>query len=211
MNRIRVTLTSILVALLCTLVPAAAHASDLQTLTEQAQQAASAGKTARALGLYELALSQAATQPESVFGPLDGLYWHLIVQTDDFPRAFNFFTALASQQENPDANLLASRANAIGSYIGWLYQNQIADDLPPAAVPQLDATARRNYARALALDPDNFTALYGYAIYESYRPGPNSKAHMQQLLTKLNSLRASRPHYPWPLVDYLQQHGHPQL
>ncbi len=211
MNHIRFTLASILIALLCALVPAAGHASDFQTIAEQAKQAAGAGKTVSALGLYELALSQAATQPESVFGPLDGQYWRLIVQTEDFSRAYNFFTALALQQENPNAKVLASRASAIGSYIGWLYQNQLADGLPPATVPQLDATARRNYARALALDPDNFSALYGYAVYESYSSSPSSKAHMQQLLTKLNSLRASHPHYPWPMVDYLQQHGHPQF
>jgi cytochrome c-type biogenesis protein CcmH/NrfG len=80
--------------------------------------------------------------------------------------------------------------------------------MPAGTIQQLDSSARQNYARALALDPDNFSALYGYAIYESY--SPNGKAHMQELLTRLNSLRSSHPQYPWQLVDYLKQHGHPQ-
>jgi len=207
MNRLHLVLALTVVALV-TLAPTASRAIDVQSLSQQAQQAASAGKTARALGLYELALSQAATQPESVFGPLIGQYWQLIGRTGDTPRAFDFFTALESQQKKPSATLLASQANATGSYIGWLYKNNLAENLPPATVKQLDSNARQNYARALALDPDNFSALYGYAIYESY--SPNGKAHMQELLTKLNSLRSSHPQYPWQLVDYLEQHGHPQ-
>jgi cytochrome c-type biogenesis protein CcmH/NrfG len=74
----------------------------------------------------------------------------------------------------------------------------------------MDASARQDYNRALTLDPDNFSALYGYVIYESYSSDPNAKAHMQQLLTRLNALRSSHSHYPWQLVDYLEQHGHPQ-
>lgn len=207
MKRLILSFLSI-VAAFCILTPAAARASDLQSIAQQAQQAASAGKNTRALGLYELALTQSADQPESVFGLLDGQYWELITRTDDFPRAMNFFTALAVGQSKPNATLLANRASAIGGYFGWLHQNNLMSNVPPATLQQMDATARENYARALALDPDNFSALYGYAIYESY--SPNGKAHMQQLLAKLNSLRSSHPHDPWQLVDYLEQHGHPQ-
>ena len=208
MNRLHLVLALTVVALV-TLAPTASRAIDVQSLSQQAQQAASAGQSSRALGLYELALTQSANQPVPVFGPPVGQYWRLIARTGDLPRAFDFFTALESQQKKPSATLLASQASATGSYIGWLYKNNLAENLPPATIQQLDSSARQNYARALALDPDNFSALYGYAIYESYRP--TGKAHMQELLTKLNSLRSSHPQYPWQLVDYLEQHGRPQF
>jgi hypothetical protein len=207
MNRPRLALALTVVSLV-TFAPTAGRAIDVQSLSQQAQQAASAGENTRALGLYELALTQSADQPDSVFGPVVGQYWQLIGRTGDFPRAFDFFTTLASQEKEPGATLLASQASAIGGYFGWLHQNNLMSNVPPAMLQQMDATARENYARALALDPDNFSALYGYAIYESY--SPNGKAHMQQLLAKLDSLRPSHPHYPWQLVDYLEQHGHPQ-
>lgn len=107
-------------------VAATAHATEIQSLTQGATQAANAGQTASALGLYELALTQSVNQPESVFGPLDGEYWQLIVKTDDFPRALNFFTALASEQQNPNSDVLSNKANAIGGYLGWLYKNNLA-------------------------------------------------------------------------------------
>lgn len=193
---------------LCVLFPAAGQAENIQSLTQQAEQSASSGKNSRALGLYELALTQSVDQPESVFGPLDGQYWRLIVKTDDFPRALNFFSALAAEHRNPRATLLANQANAIGGYLGWLQQNNLMTVVPSAFLQQMDAGARKNYNQALALDPNNFTALYGYAIYESY--SPNGKAHMQQLLAKLDTLRSSHPHYPWQMVDYFEKHGHPQ-
>ncbi len=135
----------------------------------------------------------------------------MIGQSGDFPRAFDFFTAFVSEQKIPGADLLANKASATGAYFGWLAKNNLIAAMPPATLRQMDATARQDYNRALALDPDNFSALYGFAIYESYSPDPNAKAHMQQLLAKLNSLRSSHPHYPWQLVDYLQTHGHPQF
>jgi tetratricopeptide (TPR) repeat protein len=208
MNRLRLILALTVISLV-TLAPTAGRALDVQSLSQQAQQAASAGQTTQALGLYELALSQYTNQPDSVSGPLIGQYWQLIGRTQDFPRARDFFTALLSQQQKPSATLLASEASATGSYIGWLYQNKLAAGLPAETLQKMDASARNNYSRALALEPDNFSALYGYAIYESYNP--NGKAHMQELLTKLNSLRSSHPHYPWQMVDYLEQHGHPQF
>jgi hypothetical protein len=207
MNRLPLILALTVVAMV-TLAPTPGRAIDVQSLSQQAQRAAGAGQNSRALGIYELALTQSANQQVSVFGPLVGQYFQLIGRTGDFPRALDFFTALASQQKKPAATLLASQANATGSYIGWLYKNNLAETMPPAAIQQLDSSARQNYARALALDPYNFSALYGYAIYESF--SPNGKAHMQELLTQLNSLRSSHPQYPWQLVDYLEQHGHPQ-
>lgn len=207
MRRSRFLTRTICIAL-CTLLSAAAYAADLSSLTQQAQQAATKGNTGLALGLYELALTQSAGQPESVFGPIDGQYWRLIAKTDDFPRALNFFSALNAQQRNPSASLLADQANAIGGYMGWLQQNNLAASMSPTFFQEMDTTARKDYNQALALDPDNFSALYGYAIYESY--SPNGKAHMQELLAKLNALRPSHPQYPWQMVDYLEQHGHPQ-
>ena len=189
---------------------AAAHAGDISSLTQQAQQAASAGKTQQALGVYELALRESVGQPDSVTGPLQGRYWQLIVKTGDFPRALDFFSALEASEKSPGATVLANRASAIGGYFGWLQQNNLMESLPPATMHGLDATARGDYGRALALNPDSFAALYGYAIYESYSPAPNAKAHMHELLARLNSLRASHPHYPWSMVDTLEQHGHPQ-
>jgi tetratricopeptide (TPR) repeat protein len=195
----------------CLSLPATCKAVDLQSIAQQAKQAAAAGHTAQALGLYELALTQSANQPASVSGPLEGQYWALIGRTNDFPRALEFFTAFVSEQKSPSADLLANKANATGGYFGWLAKNNLLATMPPAMLQRMDASARQDYKRALTLDPDNFSALYGYAIYESYSPNPNAKAHMQQLLTKLNSLRSSHPHYPWQLVDYLEQHGHPQF
>lgn len=195
----------------CLSVPATGRAIDIQSVAQQAKQAAAAGQTEQALGLYELALTQSVDQPASVSGPLQGQYWRLIGQSGDFPRAFDFFNALVSQQKNPSPDLLANKANATGAYFGWLAKSNLIATMPPAALKHLDADARQDYNRALALDPDNFSALYGYAIYESYSPDPNAKAHMQQLLTRLNGLRSSHPRYPWQLVDYLQTHGHPQM
>lgn len=190
---------------------AASQASDSSAIAQKAQQAASAGHTTAALGYYELALTESVNQPMSIFGPLEGRYWQLIVKTDNFPRAMSFYTALVSQQKNPNSEVLANKANAIGGYFGWLAQNKLFATVDPAAVTELDATARKDYARALQLNPDSFSALYGYAVYESYSPAPNGKAHMHELLQRLNSLRSSHPHYPWSLVDYLQTHGRPQM
>ncbi|MGC9293093.1 MAG: hypothetical protein ACP5EP_10295, partial [Acidobacteriaceae bacterium] len=115
---------------------------------------------------------------------------------------------LAAEQSKPNATLLANKASAIGGYFGWLHQNNLMDSVPPSTLQQMDAVARASYNQALSLDPDNFSALYGYAIYESY--SSDGKAHMQQLLEKLNSLRAAHPQWPWQMVDYLEKHGHPQ-
>lgn len=210
MKRLTLFVGSMMVAL-CILAPIAGHAADVQALAQQAQQAASAGKTQLALGIYELALRESAGQPESVTGPLQGGYWQLIAKSGDFPRAMDFYSAMAAQEKSPGATLLANKASAIGSYIGWLYQNQLAESVPGTTLQRMDATARGDYDRALAIDPDNFAALYGYAIYESYSPSLNAKAHMKELLAKLNSLRAAHPHYPWALVEYLEQNGHPEI
>ncbi len=56
----------------CLSLPATGRAIDIQSVAQQAKQAAAAGQTAQALGLYELALTQSADQPASVSGPLQG-------------------------------------------------------------------------------------------------------------------------------------------
>lgn len=195
----------------CLSLPATGRAIDVQSVAQQAKQAASAGNTSQALGLYELALTQSADQPHSVSGPIIGQYWALVGRTGDFPRALDFFTAFVSEQKNPDADLLANKASATGGYFGWLAKNNLIATMPQSTLQKMDTSARQDYNRALTLDPNNFSALYGFAIYESYSPAPNAKAHMQQLLTRLNALRSSHPQYPWALVDYLQTHGHPQF
>ncbi|MHB1958448.1 MAG: hypothetical protein ACYCO5_05395 [Acidobacteriaceae bacterium] len=195
----------------CLSLPSTARAIDTQSVAQQAKLAAAAGQTAQALGLYEFALTRSVNQPASVSGPLEGQYWRLIGQSGDFPRAFDFFTSLVSEQKNPSADMLANKASATGAYFGWLAKSNLMATMPPAILQQMDATARQDYNRALIIDPDNFSALYGFAIYESYSPAPNAKEHMQQLFTRLNSLRSSHPHYPWHMVDYLEQHGHPQM
>ena len=195
----------------CLSLPAAGRAIDIQSVTQQAKQAAGAGQTAQALGLYELALAQSVDQPASVSGPLQGQYWRLIGQSGDFPRAYDFFSALVSEQKNPSPDMLANKASATGAYFGWLAKNNLIATMPAATLRQMDSAARQDYNRALTLNPDSFSALYGFAIYESYSPDPNAKAHMQQLLTRLNALRSSHPQYPWQLVDYLEQHSHPQM
>lgn len=203
------TLTATLAALVFT--ASAGWAANTSPLTQQAQKAAQAGQTNYALSLYELALTESVHQPQSVFGPLEGQYWQLTAKTQNIPRAFSFFTALAAEQGHPGANLLADKASITGMYIGWLYQHDLEGDISQARLGQMDATERRDYGRALALDPDNFSALYGYAVYESYSHTPGSQAHMKELLKRLDALRASHPHYPWRMVDYLETHGHPEM
>jgi hypothetical protein len=182
-------------------------------LAQQAPSAASAPQTASqpnttlALGKLEIAMSQA--DPDSKeFGMAVSDYWKLIAASNDGSRVYNFFRALTAERKTPSATLLAHRAAAACYYMGWLAQANLMDDFGRPRVAQIDAQARADFDQALKLDPENFSALYGYAVYEGYRPG--AQAHQKELLVRLDALRTSRPYYPWQLVDTLEKTGKPE-
>ena len=63
----------------------------------------------------------------------------------------------------------------------------------------LDSKARAAFDKALQIDPSNFYALFGYAIYESYNP--TGAEHSKELFARLEGLRSSHPDYPWQVVE----------
>ena len=177
------------------------------TATGSVPQIAAQPNSTLALGKLEIAMSQA--DPDSKeFGLAVSDYWKLIVESNDGSRVYNFSRALTAEQKTPNATLLAMRASAGCYYMGWLAQANLMDAFGRSRVAQIDAQARADFDEALKLDPQNFSALYGYAVYEGYRPG--AQAHQKELLTRLDALRASRPYYPWQLVDILEKNGKPE-
>jgi hypothetical protein len=177
------------------------------TPTSSAPQIAVQPNSTLALGKLEIAMSQA--DPDSKeFGLAVSNYWKLIVESNDGSRVYNFSRALTAGQKTPNATLLAMRASAGCYYMGWLAQANLMDAFGRPRVAQIDAQARADFDEALKLDPQNFSALYGYAVYEGYRPG--AQAHQKELLTRLDALRASRSYYPWQLVDTLEKNGKPE-
>ncbi|MGA2889220.1 MAG: hypothetical protein ABSE51_14320 [Terracidiphilus sp.] len=177
------------------------------TSTGSAAQTAALPNTALVFGKLEIAMSQA--NPDSKeFGQAVAEYWKLITASSDGGRAYNFFRALTAEQKTPNATLLAMRASADCNYIGWLVQANLVDSFGQPRIAQLEEQAHADFDEALKLDPQNFSALYGYAVYDGYRPG--AQAHQKELLTRLDALRASRPYYPWQLVDTLEKNGKPQ-
>jgi hypothetical protein len=178
-----------------------------QATAGPAPQVAAQPNTALALGKLEFTMSQA--EPDSKeFGMAVSEYWKLITESNDGSRAYNFFRALTAEQKAPNATLLAMRASAACYYVGWLAQANLMDAFGQTRVAQIDAQAHADFDAALKLDPENFSALYGYAIYEGYRPG--AQAHQKELLARLDALRTSRPYYPWALVDTLEKTGKPE-
>jgi hypothetical protein len=163
--------------------------------------------TGKTLGQLEFQLRYSAPDSQA-FGVASGEYWKAISDTQDFPRAYSFFTELSDEAKNPNATLLASKASAQGAYISWLYQNHLAEQAGQEAIAALMTTALAEYKQALTLDPENFSALYGYAVFEGYRP--DGKPHQKELLTKLDSLRTTKPYLPWALVDQLEKTGRPE-
>jgi cytochrome c-type biogenesis protein CcmH/NrfG len=67
----------------------------------------------------------------------------------------------------------------------------------------LDTRAHDAFEKALKLDPENFGALFGYAIFESYQP--EGKARSRELFAQLDALRAGHPYYPWSYVDQMKK------
>lgn len=155
------------------------------------------GNPANRLGLLELTMQQNAGKNDKAFGRAQGEYWGLVSSQNDFPRAYNFFSNLAAAHpSSPD--ILGLEGSAIGGYIGWLYSagNGNADE---HLVMSLDNKARSSFDKALQIDPSNFYALFGYAIYESYNPSGGD--HSKELFARLEGLRASHPEYPWQVVE----------
>ena len=175
--------------------------------TGSAAQIAAQTNTPLALGKLEFTMSQADPDGKD-FGMAVSEYWKLIAESNDGSRAYNFFRALTAEQKTPNATLLAMRASADCYYLGWMAQAKLMESFGQSRAAQIGAQARADFDQALNLDPENFSALYGYAIYEGYRPG--AQAHQKELLARLDALRASRPYYPWQLVDTLEKTGKPE-
>jgi hypothetical protein len=174
--------------------------------TGSAAQSATQPNTTLALGKLEATMSLA--DPDSAeFGAAVNDYWKLIVASNDGPRVYDFFRALTAERKASSATLLAQRASAACYYMAWLAQANLMETFG-SRVTQIDAQARADFDQALKLDPENFSALYGYAIYEGYRPG--GQAHQRELLNRLDAMRASRPYFPWQLVDTLEKTGKPE-
>jgi len=178
------------------------------TILQKAKVASDAGDTAVALNLLEQVMIQSAGLDRKAFGQSQGQYWPLIAKTNGFSRAYEFLGALAvNHPEVPD--VLAAKGSAVGGYLGWLKSSGKAQSMTGEAFRKLDGEARTAYDRALQLDPDNFSALLGLAIYESYAPGGTE--HSRALFHRLEGLRAGHPEYPWQMVDQFasqqQQHS----
>ncbi len=154
--------------------------------------------SANRLGVLELTMQQNAGKAGPAFGRAQGEYWNLISTQNDFPRAYNFFSNLAAAHpSSPD--ILGLEGSAIGGYIGWLYSSAAGNAVDEHLVMALDSKARSSFDKALQIDANNFYALFGYAIYESYNP--TGAEHSKELFARLEALRASHPDYPWQVVE----------
>jgi hypothetical protein len=191
-------------AVLLLAIPMAAttqNPQNTQALLDQASKASDSNPST-ALAIYELVLDQSAGNDAKVFGRTASEYWKLIAKLSDFPRAFNFFSRLAAAHpSSPD--VLGAQGSAIGAYIGWLYSSGAAQKVDDQFMLALDAQAHSAFETGLKLDPNNFASLFGYAIYESYRPG--GMEHSRQLFAKVDALRSSNPQLPWQYVDQMKK------
>lgn len=158
--------------------------------------------TAGALAAFELIMQQSADKDRRIFGRADGEYWDLIHKQNNYPRAYDFFAQLAATHPE-SADVLGSEGSAIGGYLGWLVSNGLAQLADPQFMAMLDNKAHDAFEKGLKLDPENFGALFGYAIYESYKP--EGKAHSRELFARLDTLRAGHPYYPWSYVDQMKK------
>lgn len=168
------------------------------------QKAESLSKSdiAGALAAFELLMQQSAESDRRIFGRADGEYWDLIHKENNYPRAYDFFSQLAAAHPE-SADVLGSEGSAIGGYLGWLASNGLQQLADHQFIAALDNKAHDAFEKALKLDPENFGALFGYAIYESYKP--DGKAHSKELFAKLDMLRAGHPYYPWSYVDQMKK------
>ena len=155
-----------------------------------------------ALAVFELIMQQNAEQDRRAFGRAAGEYWDLIHKQNNYPRACAFFAQLAAA--HPDsADVLGSEGSAIGGYLGWMQTRGLQQLTDRQFVATLDNKAHDAFEKALKIDAENFAALFGYAIYESYKP--EGKAHSKELFTRLDTLRAGHPYYPWSYVDQMKK------
>ena len=150
-----------------------------------------------ALGLLEEAMRMAAPDART-FGMLQSIYWPTVEDTHQGLRAASFFRSLTVEHPN-DPEVLAAAGNALGIALPELN----AAGAPPAVAARWSAQAQSDYAKALKIDPDNFSARLGQAIFLSYIPGRFSECNRQ--FEKLLTLRTRYPnrHYPWGMV-YVQ-------
>jgi hypothetical protein len=195
-NRNGVLILTLLLAL-----PLAALAQDNHHSTQKNQSTANSNFV-KTLALLELSMQQNIGKDAKAFGRAQGEYWDLIQSTNDFPRAYDFFSQLvAAHPSSPEA--LGLEGSAIGAYVGFIYSSELAQQVDEQFVANLDSKARADFEKALKLDSNNFTALFGYAIYESYRPGGSE--HSKELFSRLEGLRSSHPEYPWHVVDEMKK------
>jgi hypothetical protein len=164
----------------------------------QKAESKASGNPADKLARLELSMQQSAGKDAKAFGRAQGEYWSTIESQKDFPRAYNFFSSLAAAHpSSPD--ILGLEGSAIGGYIGWLYSPAAGKPADEQFVIALDSKARAAFDKALLIDPSNFYALFGYAIYESYNP--TGAEHSKELFARLEGLRSSHPEYPWQVVE----------
>lgn len=168
------------------------------------QKAESLSKSdiAGALAAFELIMQQSAETDRRVFGRAMGEYWDLIHKEMNYPRAYDFFSQLAASHPS-SADVLGAEGSAIGGYLGWLQTKGLQQLADQQFISALDNKAHDAFEKALKIDPENFGALFGYAIYESYKP--EGKAHAKELFAKLDTLRAGHPYYPWSYVDQMKK------
>jgi hypothetical protein len=168
----------------------------------QKAESKTSGNLAGKLARLELTMQQAVGKDAKAFGRAQGEYWSTIESQNDFPRAYNFFSNLAAAHpSSPD--ILGLEGSAIGGYIGWLYSPAAGKPVDEQFVIALDSKARASFDKALQIDPSNFYALFGYAIYESYNP--TGAEHSKELFARLEGLRSSHPDYPWQVVEELKK------
>lgn len=193
---------TIILALASLLMAVAAQAQTNYDSLFQKGESLSKSDTAGALAAFELIMQQSAEKDRRVFGRADGEYWDLIHKENNYPRAYDFFSQLAAAHPE-SADVLGSEGSAIGGYLGWLASNGLQQLADQQFIAALDNKAHYAFEKALKIDPENFGALFGYAIYESYKP--EGKAHSKELFAKLDALRAGHPYYPWSYVDQMKR------
>lgn len=161
-----------------------------------AGHAKAAGQTQARLFFLEQAMARNAGQP-AAFGPLTGRYFQAARKAGAWSRAYGFFSLLKAR--HPDnALVLANYGNAAGWLLGMLHKNGYGDELGRGYLSALADKAMKAYARSLEIKPENFTALFGRAIFLSYMPGGMDKA--QAAFKHILSLRENHPAYPYAVV-----------
>lgn len=175
---------------------------------ENAGAVAPATSTNTAADMLELDMDQNAGVDPKKFGQNLTDYWNLLQQTNDYPRAYHYFSLLAERHPK-DPTVLGQKGCSIGGLLCWLHSTGNARLLNNEQRALLDRSARSAFETALHIDPNNFTALLGYAIYEGNIPG--HEAQSQALWARLDSLRADHPEYPWQLADQLKLRFKPQI